>query len=63
MSEDELDKKLINNWDYLSSNEKNLLLKLGISPETILQKKQSFICLLYQLNYAASLLAVCSMIK
>jgi hypothetical protein len=33
MSEEELNNKLINNWDYLNSNQKELLKKLGIFPK------------------------------
>lgn len=33
MTDEELDKNLIENWDYLSEKEKELLTKLGVSPE------------------------------
>lgn len=33
MSEEELNQQLIENWQYLSSNEKELLKKLGVKPK------------------------------
>jgi hypothetical protein len=32
MNEKELDKNLIDNWDYLNNNQKQILISLGIFP-------------------------------
>ena len=38
MSEEDLNKKLVKNWNYLNKNQKELLLSLGVSPEKYTNK-------------------------